>query len=198
MLEINFHTEHEADIYLKQHIKNIPGIQDVHKTYLADRIKENIKEIELPHLEDGMIGLMIPKFRYVIKNEDLPIFESLFDGLKTAAGANFFITETTYDINKTWAAAIGIFSSLYKLYKNIRNKGKTLPFLEFQVLLCLKNYPAGLELDYLLFLLRKNHITLDGDQLKQLLEGLGRVYMNDGTKKELVIMEGKLYKAKGL
>lgn len=98
---------------------------------------------------------------------------------------------------QTWAAVIGVFCTLFKLYKNIRNKGKTLPFLEFQVLLCLKNYPKGLELGYLHFLLEKNNIKLT-DELKQLLEGLTKVYMNDGSKKELVIFEDNLYKTKGL
>ncbi len=198
MKEIHFHTEHEVDIFLKNYVDSIPNIEKVYDNLLVESIKEDIKEMELPDFEDGMIGLMIPKFRYVIKNEDLPVFESLFDGLKTAAGANFFLTGTKEDINKTWAAAIGVFNTLYKLYKNARNKGKALSSLEFQVLLCLKKYPEGLDLGYLLFLRKDNYVTLTEGELKLLLEGLEKVYMNDGAKKELVIFEDGLYKVKGL
>jgi len=193
----HFHTEYEVDIFLNKHIDSIPGIETGYYKHLIEGIKECIKEIEFPDLEDGCMGLMIPRFRYVIRNEDLPVFESLFDGLKAAAGANFFLTGTKEDINKTWVAAIGVFSTLYKLYKNIRNKGKILPSLEFQVLLCLKNNPEGLDIGYLFFLL-KDIYTLTEDDLTQVLEGLGKIYMNDGTKKELVVFEEGLYRAKGL
>lgn len=198
MQQIHFRTEDEVDTFLKKYIGCIPGIEEPYGRLLAKHVKEDIKETELPELEEGMIGLMIPKFRYVIKNEDLPVFESLFDGLKTAAGANFFMAVSTEDTNKTWAAAIGVFSTLYKLYKNVKNKGKSLPFLDFQVLLCLKNYPEGLELGYLRFLLEQNDIILSDEELRQLLEGLSKVYMHDGSKKELVILEEGVYKAKGL
>jgi hypothetical protein len=198
MQQINFRTEAEIDTFLKKYICRISGIEEPYDRLLSKYIKEDIREMELPDLENGFIGLMVPRFRYVIKREDLPVLESLFDGLKTAAGANFFMAVSKEDINKIWAAAIGVFCTLYKLYKNIRNKGKVLPSLEFQVLLCLKNYPEGLELNYLRFLLEQNNIILSEEELAQLLLGLNKVYMQDGSKKELVIMEDNLYKAKGL
>lgn len=198
MQQIYFRTEDEVDIFLEKYIYCIPGIEKACGRLLAQHVKEEIKEMELPDMEEGIIGFMIPQFRYVIKNEDLPVFESLFDGLKTAAGANFFMMVSTEDTDKTWAAAIGVFNTLYKLYKNIKNKGKVLPFLDFQILLCLKNYPEGLELGYFRFLLEQNDIPLSEEKLGQLLDGLSKVYMHDGSKKELVILEDGIYKAKGI
>jgi len=195
---MSFRTEMAVDDFLNNYIKRIPGIGVANSNLLIGYIKEEILEMELPDLKEGMVGLMIPKFRYIIKNEDLPILESLFDGLRTAAGANFFIAVSTGDINQSWAAAIGIFSSLYKLYKKMKNKGKILPSLEFQVLLCLKNHPEGLEFDYLQFLLERDNVFLSELELQQLLDSLGKSYLHDGSKMELVILEGKLYKAKGI
>jgi hypothetical protein len=198
MQHIHFRTEDAVDVFLKRYIDRIPGIEKTYYRLLAELIKDEIKEMDLPDVKEGMLGLMIPQFKYVIKDEDLPILESLLDGLKTAAGANFFMAASTGDVNKSWVAAIGVFGTLYKLYKNIRNKGKILPSLAFHVLLCLKNYPEGLELSYLRFLLEKNEIKLGEEELRQLLDGLSKTYMHDGSKKELVIMEGYLYKVRGI
>lgn len=198
MGQIHFRKEDAIDNFLKEYIDQIPNIGEADGNLLAEVIKEEIKEMELPDFGGGTLGFMIPQYRYVIKNEDLPFLESLFDGLKTAAGANFFMATSTGDINKVWASAIGIFSTLYKLYKNIKNKGKILPSLQFQVLLCLKNHPEGLELGYLQLLLENNDIILSKDELKQLLEDLNSAYMHDGSKKELVITEGNFYMTKGI
>jgi hypothetical protein len=198
MQHIQFRTEQAVNNFLKEYIDQIQGIEEANRSLLMGDIKEEIKEMERPNTKDGTLGFMIAKYRYVIKNEDLPILESLFDGLKVAAGADFFVVVSTGDINKTWAGAIGIFSTLFKLYKNIKNKGKVLPALDFQILLCLKNHPEGLEIGYFQFLLEQNGIILSKDELQQSLEGLSKVYMHDGSKKELVIIEGDLYKAKGI
>lgn len=98
---MSFRTEMAVDDFLNNYIKRIPGIGVANSNLLIGYIKEEILEMELPDLKEGMVGLMIPKFRYIIKNEDLPILESLFDGLRTAAGANFFIAVSTGDINQS-------------------------------------------------------------------------------------------------
>ena len=115
-------------------------------------------KMELPDLSPGTFGLMIPRYHYVIKSDDLPILESLFDGLKTAAGADFFMMVSTKNINQAWAAAIG----------------------------------------YLKFILEGSGLLITERELRLLLEGLTEVYMNDGSKKELVIKEKNLYMAKGI
>ena len=198
MQQIHSLTEGEVNIFLKKYIDRITDIGEANGSLLVEYIKEETREMELPDWEGGMLGLMIPQYRYVIKNEDLPILESLFDGLKTAAGANFFMSLSAGNVNEAYAAAIGVFSTLYKLYKKIKNKGKVLPSLEFQILLCLRNYPLGVELGYLRFLLEKNNIILSENELIQLLDGLSKTYMHDGSRKELVIMEGSLYMAKDI
>lgn len=54
MKEIHFHTEHEVDIFLKNYVDSIPNIEKVYDNLLAESIKEDIKEMELPNFEDGM------------------------------------------------------------------------------------------------------------------------------------------------
>lgn len=192
-------TEAQFDSFLEKHFERIPEINKNTRQLLSREIKSEAMHFDWPDMTVGVFNFITtPKIRYVIKNEDLPIFESLFDGLKTAAGADFFMKASTGDINSIWAAAIGIFSSLFKLYKNIRNKGKILPVLQFHILVCLKNYPEGAELGFLKMMLEPLNINLRERELEKELDKLMEIYTDDGSKKQFVIKDGNLYKTAGI
>jgi hypothetical protein len=60
-------TETEVDKFLKIYIDSIPGIGESSNSLLAQHIKCEIREMEAPDLEEGMIGFMIQKHRYVCR-----------------------------------------------------------------------------------------------------------------------------------
>lgn len=198
MQQICFQIEQEADGFLQTYIGQIPNISVEKSRLLANNIKNEIKHLDFSNSDDKALSFIIPKFNYVIKNEDLPILESLFDGLKTAAGADFFMKASSGNANTMWAAAIGIFSTLFKLYKNLKNKGKTVTSRQFQILMALNNYPEGLELGFIKLILEPHNVELTEEQLQHDLEELGEIYTNDGSKRQLVILEKNLYRSIGI
>ena len=112
---------------------------------------------------------MIPRINWIIKNEDLQLIDSLLEGLKTAAGVSFFMAPSI-DSSKTWPAIIGIFSTVFKLARNVKNKSKIIDSTNFKILLLLKLDKDGLELNYLHYLLNSEGIELSIDELKVRLD----------------------------
>lgn len=164
---------------------------------LIDVISNQFKEVEYKAAPAGTFTYMVATSRWVIKNDDLAVIEAILDGLKSAAGANFFMTAVSQD-GKILSAAIGLVSALFKVAKSARNKGIILTSRQFEIVYCLKNHPDGLDLDQLYRYLNLNSQNITKPELEDLLKGLGNTYTGDGSKRELVINSNNLYRTAGI
>jgi hypothetical protein len=82
---------------------------------------ENVPRIVPP----GAAPVLIPHFRWVIKNEDLALMDTIFDGVRSAASAGFFVVTGVGHVTE-WAAIAGLVATIFKASRNAVRKGKVL------------------------------------------------------------------------
>ncbi len=85
----------------------------------------------------------IAKFKWVIRDEDLKLLDSILDGMKAAAGANFFVLASS-SLSGGTVAAVGIFACFLKLAYNARKKGVSLDPRAYSVFEVLSERRVGL------------------------------------------------------
>ncbi len=85
----------------------------------------------------------VTRFRWVIRNEDLKLLDSVLDGLKASAAVGFFLIPAV-SAAAALAAAAGIFAGLLKLAYNVVIKGAILSARNYSIIAALFNRPDGL------------------------------------------------------
>ncbi len=196
-MEKIFTEKNDVELYLRNGIAHVstlyeqfPGLEEA--VILEFRIEDVSK------IRPGALALSIKKFRWVIKDDDIQLIESIFDGLKSAAGANFFLTVASAPRTAFVTSIVGIAGALFKILRNARNKGKVLAKEQFKVIVCLKNHPEGLTFDQLYSLINISAETITKDELMTVINSLRTIYSSNGNKIELVILENNFYKAPGI
>lgn len=127
----------------------------------------------------GGAPAMISKFRWIIRDDDMALFEAIFDGVRLSASAGFFVAADTPHA-ALWGALTGVTATLFKLLRNVVNKGQTLDAPTFAVLLAVKNL-NGITSEALAERLERPH-----DEIVATLDALKSLPMNDGNPKQLV------------
>jgi hypothetical protein len=85
----------------------------------------------------------VASFKWVIRNDDLKLLDSVLDGLKASAGVGFFILAGVTVTGGTVAAA-GILAGFLKLAYNAASKGAILSTRNYSIIATLFGQPAGL------------------------------------------------------
>lgn len=164
---------------------------------LTSTIKENLETVrEFPECKPNTMAFLFPVLHYVVKDDDVQVMDSLIKAFSTTASVGYF-ADASMAVDKLQTAAVGLFGTLLTVYRNLKKKGKTLPQRDFKILLCLKNNP-DIELDYLHHLLQEKDIIIDNGELQEILTGFMSLYMNDGSKRELIIEENGRYRTSGI
>jgi hypothetical protein len=135
-------------------------------------------------LPDGAAAAMFRRYRYVIRKDDLKLFDSGLDLLKTL-GAMGLLFKVDQPMAMT-AAVLGVGIDAAKLLGRVRSKAAILDERSFFVICILKaNEP--MRIDKLLDLLRAYDLTWTEEELKNVLAGLKAYPSKDGTALPLVI-----------
>jgi hypothetical protein len=120
-----FETREAAEQFAAKDIQNRFGASDAEiLTFLNDTQiigRENVERTVPP----GGSPVLIPHFRWVIKNEDLALMDAILDGVRSGASAGFFAVAGVTQVAE-WAAIAAIAASVFKLCRNAIRKGKTL------------------------------------------------------------------------
>jgi hypothetical protein len=161
---------------------------EVAEAFAAHAIQQ-FREIDLsgPGLPPGHIGWVVPKFRWVIRDDDLRLADALLKAVGAAAGANFFVGSVTA------TAVIGVASALFTMCFTIRRKGAIISERETQLLVALNASREPLSAAELAD--RLNSMKVDDnpwnvEETEHLLESLQRVRLRDGTVVAIVARDG--------
>ena len=145
---------------------------------LIDRIDTGVT------LPEGSASAMFRRYRYVIRKEDLKLFDSALDLLRTL-GTMGLLFQVAQPVAAT-AAMLGLAIDGAKLLGRVRGKGAILDTRSFSVICVLKtNEP--MRIDRLLDLLRAYDLTWSEEELKKVLAGLKAYPSRDGSALPLVI-----------
>lgn len=141
-------------------------------------------EKERLSVPEGGSPMMIERFRYVIRKDDLRLIDAILDGIKVAAPVGFF-GASGISGTAEMAAVIGLIIAGFKICRDAIFNGKVLDPITYAVLYQLKNKGPLLEAD-LLSQLREKKTEWTDEIIHDALETLKSLPMKSGLFRELV------------
>jgi hypothetical protein len=133
---------------------------------------------------DGGIPALVKRYRWVIRNDDLNLLDSILEGVKGSASAGFFFAAGVAEAAK-WGAVVGLVSALFKICRSILLRGQQLSPDLFTALVALKNGgPATV--DELSTRLATADAKWSAALVTTVLDSLKSLPMGDGTVRQLV------------
>ena len=139
--------------------------------------------IEVPAPPGGFPHL-VERYRWVIRNDDLNLFDCILEGLRGTASAGFFLAAGV-SAPAQWGAVVGLATSLFKVFRNALLRGKQLSPDLFEIIITLKNGGPATADDLTMRLLNiGNH--WNNSNIQHALDTLKALPMDDGTVRQLV------------
>jgi hypothetical protein len=140
---------------------------------------------------------LMRSFRYVIRNEDLQLFNAVLDGMVAAVPASFFILPGV-DPQTHWAAVAAIVAGLLKVGRQAATKGVVLDKQHYAVLTTLRDM-GELTFDELLDRLKEQESDWDDEKLRAALSLLQNAPSLDNSEIKLVIsLPGQRWRTSGI
>ena len=132
--------------------------------------------------------MLVPRFRWVIKNDDLALADAILDGVRAAASAGFFAT-VQVSAPAQWGAAVALFAAVFKVVRNALRKGVVLDARTYSIVTIVKK-SGPLTGEELLVHVQKIHANETAESVRPALEALKAMPMRDGTVRALVAQDG--------
>jgi len=132
--------------------------------------------------------VLVKRFRWVIRNDDLNLLDSVLEGLKGAATAGFFMA-VGVSAPARWGALVGLAIAILKVVRGAVNHGKQLSAELFAVLAALKNCGPATSEELAAKLSVGDATKWNVAAVQSALESLKAMPMNDGTVRALVAQQ---------
>jgi hypothetical protein len=187
--ELSFSSKENATQFLRQHLAvfSPEAVTELitsvgSDTDLIQRV--SVRSTTPP----GASPVLVARYRWVIKDEDLGLADAFLEALRNASSVGFFVVASATDTGKWAAAAVGTFTALFKLCRNVLNKGGILNPSAYEVLVTLKTL-GPLSIEELLTKLREHNGEWIGEALAKSLESLKAAPMRNGSVRALVMQD---------
>lgn len=152
----------------------------------ASKLGFDREAIPPPPRPDGL-GFIIPRYRWIIRDDDLKLLDAVSEGFKSAGAAGFFFHAVH---GGPLASAIGgIVVASVRLVRQARNKGAIVSPAELRILIVLKTNPDGLTPPEVAAILSQSVPTTDAD-VRQVLNRLAKYAVGDGSTTPFVAEDG--------
>jgi hypothetical protein len=179
-----FEDKKSAASFYAHRCGTLAPLDDDQIVTLAETL-ELLSTVEVtPKRPPGATPALSKMLRYVVRDDDLNLFDSAIDAIKTSVSVGFFIA-ADFKNPAVWGAVTALLAGLGKLARNAVQKGKVLDPLSFQVLYTLKHLGETSEKALLAALKRKDK-TWTATILASTLGSLNQSRMNDHSVRELV------------
>lgn len=134
-----FSTSEESTAFLQSRIPvSSEAWADAKNTALVNDIGIIAKEpLDVPPPPGGF-PYLVKRYRWVIRNDDLSLFDCILEGLRGTASAGFFFAAGV-SLPAQWGAVVGLATVLFKICRSVLLRGKQLSPDLFAVLIALKN-----------------------------------------------------------
>jgi hypothetical protein len=181
-----FETSESAITVIRAHLATHSKLMGAELDAIAEGLLPTWEDRQAVVRPPGTSALMIGSLRWVIRDDDLRLLDSILDGLAVSAGAGFFLLPKV-PLTEALSAVVGIVVALVKLGQQIRLKGIWLQPSEYAVLATLHHAgQSGLSDLTLLSSLNRQRKHWTRKTLSRQLEILTDKPANDGTKVALV------------
>jgi hypothetical protein len=145
------------------------------------------KQRIVPRAEPGSLGLILPRWRWVIRNDDLKVLDAMADGMKSAAAVGFFVHAATS--TQLLSAGAGMLAVVARLIRQAVVKGATVDEEELRMLLLLAANPEGLLINEVVEILNRSE-SVSAEKVQQVLDRLAKHAVADGSTAAFVSVDG--------
>jgi hypothetical protein len=164
------------------------GVGSAYAEEIAKALVEEYATFEVPPSRPGTLGAIIG--RYAIRKDEIKLFDALTDGLKTAAGVEFFAGH-----QPALSAKVALGVSLAKLIRSFLQRGAILDRDTVHVLTILKcnaDSPEdlGLTVEEILKIAQRTKPDCDLARIEHRLDFLRTVPTRDGGTTMLASQDG--------
>jgi type IV secretory pathway TrbD component len=183
LAEHEFETADDAERFLVARVQREWGSCD-HLTSVAFRDAGLVSAVAVrPAAPPGGASAAVSRVRWVIKDDNLALFDAILDGLKSAASVGFL----AYAVSgvQAWSAAVGLSVAIFKLCRNMLRKGAVLDKRMFAVLAAVRSAKA-VTAEQLYDLLCSSDCSWSQSEINDILSELQALPMRDGTPRQLV------------
>jgi hypothetical protein len=123
--------------------------------------------------------VIITPIRWVIRNDDLKLFDAFFKAAGAAAGVNFFLAAATP------AAIVGLLTAVFGVVRAVLKKGISLTEDQCRLLMALRGHGTPMSVSQV-----AGQLGLAEDEAKARLEALTKLRCRDGTVAAIVAEDG--------
>ncbi|MDP1916399.1 MAG: hypothetical protein Q8L14_09150 [Myxococcales bacterium] len=142
-------------------------------------------------------ALLVPEYKWVIRDDDLKLLDFLLTALKAAAAVGFFSMGIAGA--PLVGAAAGIGAVVAALFSQAAKKGATVDTFELRLLIMLKANPEGLSTEDITKILRRCGEDVAESAVTATLTGLAKRAVSDGSTTNFVSQDSKLlWRAAGI
>ncbi|MEK6260065.1 MAG: hypothetical protein AABP62_15700 [Planctomycetota bacterium] len=178
-------TEQAADFLVARYQPVFPETGEADIAALIRNVDMVSKEPDPAVPPPNATPVLVKRFRWVIRNDDLNLLDSVLEGLKGAATAGFFMAAGV-SAPAQWGVLVGLATAILKVVRGAVNRGKRLPAELFSVLAALKSCGPATNEELATKLSPADSAKWNVAAVQTALESLKAIPMNDGTVRALV------------
>ena len=184
--QLEFEGEEPLQTFVAERLKG-SGLHDEDIRKSATKLGFEKEVIPTSGRPDGL-GLVLNRYRWVIRDEDLKLLETVSEGFKSAAAADFFLHAVPG--GQLASATAGVLVAAVRLVRQARNKGTRIGPAEFRMLVLLKTNPEGLTPAEITAILKRSIPTTE-DEVRRVLANLAKYAVGDGSTSAFVAEDGQ-------
>lgn len=185
--DLHFQTQLEAEKFLVERLSaSISASQsEVEGAVRSAQIAERVPVMPAPP-PGGSPGLL-PRFRWVIRKDDLDVLDAMLSGAQSVVSVGFFVAAGV-SAPACWAVVVGILASAWKLVRSASRKGRVLDAVLWKVLLGVR-LREPISMADLSMALQQSDANWTDAKTEEALQLLSDLPMNDGTTRSLVVCD---------
>jgi hypothetical protein len=174
----------QAKQVLQEFLTSVAVPPDLH-VGVSEACVDQFMTVEWPQPAPGTLGYLSPRYRWVIRSDDLKACDAFWKGLASAASVNFFMGSVSA------AAIVGIIGAVFSVFYSARRKGAKLTPEQCEMLIFLKQCeePVG-EIDIAKKMADQNR-EWTADRISTVLKSLEKVRAHDGTVMAVVARDSE-------
>jgi hypothetical protein len=146
----------------------------------AQAMENSFMVYEMPDVPPGSFGLMLPRIRWVIRDDDLKLADCFLKAAASAASVNFFFVAAV-----SMTAIVGVLAAVFSLFNAARKKGARLTQEQCTLLVALRQFGSPVSVDQL-----ANRLDVPTNEAQDRLLALTKLRCADGSVIAAVAQDG--------
>lgn len=178
-------AEQAVGFLVSRYVPLFPEVGEADIAALIQDVELVSKEADPALPPPNATPVLVKRFRWVIRNDDLNLMDSVLEGLKGAAAAGFFMAARV-SAPARLGVLVGLATAILKVVRGAVNRGKHLPADFFAVLAALKDRGPATSDELAAKLSSIDAAKWNAAVVQSALESLKAMPMNDGTVRAIV------------